>query len=161
MEFVAVLMATNSTAQQSRNQSKITFHCALWSAAACCRFCCGWKCSIALKAQASLRASKLAHSKEEPQNLVWKTRIHSVVRRISRKRALPFGCHWFETQFFTVSAAALFDSTFYLHPSVRQLILGASLIVDPNTPPPEWTPTLQADRDRPESLERCCSRQGR
>src|SRR5436189_4403989 len=51
-------MATNSTAQQSRNQSKITFPCALWSAAACCRFWCGWKCSIALKAQASLRTPK-------------------------------------------------------------------------------------------------------
>jgi hypothetical protein len=48
-------MAAKFTAQRSRNQKKQTLtHCAVWSAAACCRFLLGWKSSIALKAQASL-----------------------------------------------------------------------------------------------------------
>ena len=34
------------------------------------------------------------------------------IPRIPRKRPLPFGCHWFEMRFFTVSPAALLDSHF-------------------------------------------------
>src|SRR5437867_3717008 len=34
------------------------------------------------------------------------------IPRISRKGSLRFGCHWFETQFFTVSPARLLDSHF-------------------------------------------------
>ena len=53
----------SSQRSPAATKSKITPHYALWSAAACCRFGCGWKCSIALKAQASLRTPKKSHKK--------------------------------------------------------------------------------------------------
>src|SRR5947209_2893792 len=59
-----------------------------------------------------------ANSSEAVENLIrvnsWNSwRIYwPRIPRISRKRSPPFGCHWFEIQFFTVSPAALFEFHF-------------------------------------------------
>src|SRR5207249_9849158 len=82
-------------------KSKITPHYALWSAAACC-FGCGWKCSIALKAQASLRTPKKSH-----KNVVRKTQIDSVVAQFGQIYiyGLRTGGHGFSRAEFRPSGA--------------------------------------------------------
>ncbi len=75
------LVSRMSQCSPAATKSKITPHCALWSAAACCRFGADGNGPSPLKRP----AKRDALQRRAAKNLGRKTRIHSVVLRITRK----------------------------------------------------------------------------